>query len=65
MEALAEQATLHVREGDDDRVDLAGCDVPLELVERQHRAILFGRAGCGARLDTRRSLTCLDTGAAA
>ena len=36
MEALAEQASLHVGERDDDRVDLAGGDEILELGVGQH-----------------------------
>jgi hypothetical protein len=36
LQALSEQATLHVREGDDDRVDRAALDLAAQLLEAQH-----------------------------
>ena len=49
VQALPHQPALHVCEGDDDGVDLACCDLPLQLVEREHAD------------DPTPSLTCLDT----
>ena len=47
VQALAHQPPLHVGEGDDDRVDLAGRDQLLQVVEGQHGAdpIPSGRTG--------------------
>ena len=36
VEALSHEPALHVGERDDDRVDRAGLDLGLQLVERQH-----------------------------
>ena len=46
VQALAHQPSLHVGEGDDDRVDRAGLDLCAQLVVAQHSAILF-RPGAG------------------
>jgi hypothetical protein len=43
VQAFSHQATLHVGEGDDDGVDVAGVDLLPHLVEGQHAAILRGR----------------------
>ena len=42
VDALAEQAALHVGERDDDGVDRPALDVAFQLVERQHRRITEG-----------------------
>ena len=44
VQALTHQPPLHVREGNDDRVDGAALDVRPQLVDAQHEAILCSRA---------------------
>ena len=44
VQALAQQPSLHVGEGDDDRVDRARLHVGLQLVEAQHEGDLTHRA---------------------
>ena len=59
VKALAHQPALHVGEGDDDGVDRAGLDLCAQLLETQHRAILFrpdNRGYSGASRLTRRSI---------
>jgi hypothetical protein len=53
MQALAEQASLHVGECDHDRVDLAGGDKILELGVRQHGGDPIPRGSIQQGEDTR------------
>ena len=46
VQALPEQPALHVREGDDDRVDRPALHVRPQLLEAQHSPILI-RSSCG------------------